>query len=99
LFIQLYFHLHPVLNMHGLFKYLFGFRGQMLIGGPGAGMSIGNMSTHISSFPCDKRANGYHSNCRWISCITDAQREAALNATKVTAKLKAYSAIKPKILR
>lgn len=31
--------------------YLFGFRGDTSIAGPGAGMSIGNMSTHISMRP------------------------------------------------
>ncbi len=31
--------------------YLFGFLGDMSIAGPGAGMSIGNMSTHISMRP------------------------------------------------
>jgi len=40
-----------VANLVGVFRYLFGLRGQMLIGGPGAGMSIGNISTQISSFP------------------------------------------------
>lgn len=34
-----------------LCAYLFGFRGDMSIAGPGAGMSIGNMSTHISIRP------------------------------------------------
>jgi len=29
----------------------------MLRGGPGAGMSIGNMSTHISSFPCSEKTD------------------------------------------
>lgn len=32
--------------------YLFGLRGDMSIAGPGAGMSIGNISTHISIRPC-----------------------------------------------
>lgn len=34
-----------------LSTYLFGFRGDVSIAGPGAGISIGNMSTHISSRP------------------------------------------------
>lgn len=33
--------------------YLFGFRGDMSSAGPGAAMSIGNMSTHISIRPCE----------------------------------------------
>jgi len=44
--------MHPIIP--DVFIYLFGFRGQMLMGGPGAGISIGNMSTNISSFPYHK---------------------------------------------
>lgn len=34
--------------------YLFGFLGEMSIAGPGAGISIGNMSTHISMRPFEE---------------------------------------------
>lgn len=34
-------------------NYFFGFLGEMSMAGPGAGMSIGNMSTHNSSRPCN----------------------------------------------
>lgn len=32
--------------------YFFGFLGEISVAGPGAGMSMGNMSTHISRRPC-----------------------------------------------
>ena len=32
--------------------HLVGFLGVMSTGAPGEGISIGNMSTHISTFPC-----------------------------------------------
>lgn len=32
--------------------YFFGFLGEISMAGPGAGMSMGNMSTHISRRPC-----------------------------------------------
>lgn len=35
--------------------YFFGFLGEMSMAGPGAGMSMGNMSTHNSSRPCNSR--------------------------------------------
>jgi len=57
-----------------VFHYLFGLRGQMLMGGPGAGMSIGNISTHISSFPCDKPTNSYVSRVCCLIQNTVAQK-------------------------
>lgn len=33
-------------------SYFFGFLGDISVAGPGAGMSMGNMSTHISRRPC-----------------------------------------------
>lgn len=33
-------------------SYFFGFLGEISMAGPGAGMSMGNMSTHISRRPC-----------------------------------------------
>lgn len=36
----------------GRFPYFFGFLGEISVAGPGAGISMGNMSTHISRRPC-----------------------------------------------
>lgn len=36
----------------GDFPYFFGFLGEISVAGPGAGISMGNMSTHISRRPC-----------------------------------------------
>lgn len=45
-------------------SYFFGFLGEMSTAVPGAGMSIGNMSTHISSRPCNgsktRSAHSHH---------------------------------------
>lgn len=43
--------------------YLFGFRGDMSRAGPGAGMSIGNMSTHISIRPFEHTQENMQLNC------------------------------------
>nr|CAD7405429.1 unnamed protein product [Timema poppensis] len=39
-------------------SYDLGFLGDMSRAGPGRGMSIGNMSTHISSLPCQRTPRG-----------------------------------------
>lgn len=40
--------------MFMLGSYFFGLRGEISRAGPGAGMSLGNMSTHISILPYTK---------------------------------------------
>lgn len=58
--------------------YLFGFRGDISIAGPGAGMSIGNMSTHISIRPFEhtwKKIQFYSNSSR----ILDSRQSSALS--------------------
>ena len=54
------------------YAYLFGFRGEMSIAGPGAGMSIGNMSTHISIRPFETHSEKqFNSNINLFNYLPD----------------------------
>jgi len=55
----------------------------MLIGGPGAGISIGNISTHISNFPCDKRIKCHHINS--ITAFQTSYIDIMLKIPKINA--------------
>lgn len=51
--------------------YLFGLRGDMSIAGPGAGMSMGNISTHISIRPCGAHKEiKYYCSCLFFFTVT-----------------------------
>ncbi|TNN64462.1 hypothetical protein EYF80_025313 [Liparis tanakae] len=59
--------------------YLFGFRGAVSIAGPGAGMFMGNISTHISMRPFGHTENNMQSNHRFC-CMTPDKRGSLLPA-------------------